>query len=112
LVVARAGASTVAELALAGRPSILVPLPGAIDDHQTANAAALVNAGGAAAIAQRDFSSAVLQDRIGALLACPDALARAAAAARTQARPDAAPRLADLVQALMRRPAPAEGARA
>jgi UDP-N-acetylglucosamine--N-acetylmuramyl-(pentapeptide) pyrophosphoryl-undecaprenol N-acetylglucosamine transferase len=112
LVVARAGASTVAELALAGRPSILVPLPGAIDDHQTANAAALANAGGAVAIAQRDFTSAVLRERIGTLLATPDALARAAAAARTQARPDAAARLADLVQALMRQPAPAEGARA
>jgi UDP-N-acetylglucosamine--N-acetylmuramyl-(pentapeptide) pyrophosphoryl-undecaprenol N-acetylglucosamine transferase len=112
LVVARAGASTVAELALAGRPSILVPLPGAIDDHQTANAAALANAGGAVAIAQRDFTSAVLRERIGALLASPEGLARAAAATRTQARADAAARLADLVQALMRQPAPAEGARA
>jgi UDP-N-acetylglucosamine--N-acetylmuramyl-(pentapeptide) pyrophosphoryl-undecaprenol N-acetylglucosamine transferase len=108
LVVARAGASTVAELALAGRPSILVPLPGAIDDHQTANAAALAQAGGAVAIAQPDFSSAVLQDRIGALLDGPESLVRAAAAARTQARGDAAARLADLVQALM----PAQGARA
>jgi UDP-N-acetylglucosamine--N-acetylmuramyl-(pentapeptide) pyrophosphoryl-undecaprenol N-acetylglucosamine transferase len=112
LVIARAGASTVAELALAGRPSILVPLPSAIDDHQTANAAALANAGGAVAIAQRDFTSAALQDRIGALLEGPDSLARAAAAARTQACPDAASRLADLVQALMRKPATVEGARA
>jgi UDP-N-acetylglucosamine--N-acetylmuramyl-(pentapeptide) pyrophosphoryl-undecaprenol N-acetylglucosamine transferase len=106
LVVARAGASTVAELALAGRPSILVPLPGAIDDHQTANAAALAQAGGAVAIAQGKFSSGALQDRIGALLDGPDSLVRAAAAARTQARGDAAARLADLVQALM----PAQGA--
>jgi UDP-N-acetylglucosamine--N-acetylmuramyl-(pentapeptide) pyrophosphoryl-undecaprenol N-acetylglucosamine transferase len=112
LVVARAGASTVAELALVGRPSILVPLPGAIDDHQTANAAALAQAGGAVAIAQRDFSSDVLGERIGALLADPGALARAAAAARTRARPDAAARLADLVEALMRQPTPTEGARA
>jgi UDP-N-acetylglucosamine--N-acetylmuramyl-(pentapeptide) pyrophosphoryl-undecaprenol N-acetylglucosamine transferase len=112
LVVARAGASTVAELALAGRPSILVPLPGAIDDHQTANAAALAHAGGAVAIAQRDFSSAVLRERIAALLDNPDSLARAAAAARTQARPDAAARLADLVQALMRPPVTAAGGRA
>ncbi len=112
LVVARAGASTVAELALTGRPSILVPLPSAIDDHQTANAAALAHAGGAVAIAQRDFTSAILQDRIGALLAGTDSLTRAAAAARTQARPDAAANLADLVQARMRNPAPAEGARA
>jgi UDP-N-acetylglucosamine--N-acetylmuramyl-(pentapeptide) pyrophosphoryl-undecaprenol N-acetylglucosamine transferase len=112
LVVARAGASTVAELALAGRPSILVPLPNAIDDHQTANAAALAHAGGTVAIAQRDFSSAVLQERIAALLAGPDSLVRAAAAARTQARDDAAARLADLVQAVMRRPASVEGVRA
>jgi UDP-N-acetylglucosamine--N-acetylmuramyl-(pentapeptide) pyrophosphoryl-undecaprenol N-acetylglucosamine transferase len=112
LVVTRAGASTVAELALAGRPSILVPLPGAIDDHQTANAAALADAGGAVAIAQPAFSSAALRERIGAFLAEPAALARAAAAARTRARPDAAARLADLVQALMRNPEPAAGARA
>ena len=46
LVIARAGASTVAELAVAGRPAVLVPLPGAIDDHQSANAAALARAGG------------------------------------------------------------------
>ena len=111
LVVARAGASTVAELALAGRPSILVPLPGAIDDHQTANAAALATSGGAVAIAQRDFSPTLLRDRIGALLDSPDTLVRAAAAARTQARPDAASRLADLVQALMRQPAHAEDLR-
>ncbi len=112
LVIARAGASTVAELALAGRPSILVPLPGAIDDHQSANAAALANAGGAVAIAQKDFTSAVLRDRVGALLDAPASLARAAAAARTRARPDAAARLADLVQALMRRPATAGSGRA
>jgi UDP-N-acetylglucosamine--N-acetylmuramyl-(pentapeptide) pyrophosphoryl-undecaprenol N-acetylglucosamine transferase len=108
LVVARAGASTVAELALAGRPSILVPLPGAIDDHQTANAAALTKAGGAVAIAQRDFSSELLRERIDVLLEGPDSLVRAAAAARTRARADAAARLADLVQALV----PTQGARA
>jgi len=111
LVVARAGASTVAELALAGRPSILVPLPGAIDDHQSANAAALAAAGGAVSIAQPDFSSAALGERIAAFLADPAALAHAAAAARTQARRDAAARLADLVQALMRHPETAAGAR-
>ena len=62
LVIARAGASTVAELAVAGRPSILVPLPGAIDDHQTANARAFADARGASVIVQHEFS--------------PDALAR------------------------------------
>ena len=58
LVIARAGASTVAELAVAGRPAILVPLPGAIDDHQSANARALAEARGASVIAQRDFTPA------------------------------------------------------
>jgi UDP-N-acetylglucosamine--N-acetylmuramyl-(pentapeptide) pyrophosphoryl-undecaprenol N-acetylglucosamine transferase len=101
LVIARAGASTVAELAIAGRPSILVPLPGAIDDHQTANARALVEAGSASMIAQRDLTPETLRDRLAALLAQPDLLNHVALAARTIARPDAAARLADLVEELM-----------
>jgi UDP-N-acetylglucosamine--N-acetylmuramyl-(pentapeptide) pyrophosphoryl-undecaprenol N-acetylglucosamine transferase len=101
LVVARAGASTVAELAVAGRPGILVPLPHAIDDHQAANARALADAGGATLIPEAEFSPATLRDRIAALLADPDALQRAADAARGAARPDAAARLADLVEARM-----------
>ena len=83
LVIARAGASTVAELAIAGRPAILVPLPGAIDDHQSANARALAEARGASVIAQRDFSPDALRDRLAALLAAPDMLGHAAAC-RTQ----------------------------
>ncbi len=97
LVIARAGASTVAELAVSGRPAILVPLPGAIDDHQTANARALTQAGGAWMIPQTQIDS--LPQRLAGLLADPDALARAGVAARTVARPDAAARLADLVLA-------------
>ncbi len=95
LVIARAGASTVAELAVAGRPAILVPLPGAIDDHQTANARALAQAGGAWVIPQQDI--ATLAPRLASLLAIPDALAKAGLAARSVARRDAAARLADLV---------------
>ncbi len=105
LVIARAGASTVAELAIAGRPAILVPLPGAIDDHQSANARALAEARGASVIAQRDLSSDALRDRLAALLASPDMLAHAARAARGMARPDATARLADLVEELMRQEA-------
>jgi UDP-N-acetylglucosamine--N-acetylmuramyl-(pentapeptide) pyrophosphoryl-undecaprenol N-acetylglucosamine transferase len=105
LVIARAGASTVAELAIAGRPAILVPLPGAIDDHQSANARALAEARGASVIAQRDFSPDALRDRLAALLASPDMLGHAARAARSIARPDAAARLADLVEDLMRQEA-------
>jgi UDP-N-acetylglucosamine--N-acetylmuramyl-(pentapeptide) pyrophosphoryl-undecaprenol N-acetylglucosamine transferase len=105
LVIARAGASTVAELAVAGRPAILVPLPGAIDDHQSANARALAAAGGAWVMPQPDFTPAALAARLGDLLATPATLAGAAEAARSQARPDAAARLADLVHDLMRQEA-------
>ena len=95
LVIARAGASTIAELAAAGRPAILVPLPGAIDDHQTANARALCEAGGAWLIPQRDI--ATLADRLASLFAIPAVLTAAGSAAASVARPDAAARLADLV---------------
>ena len=101
LVVARAGASTVAELTVAGRPAILVPLPSAIDDHQSANAGALVAARGASIIAQRDFTPEALAQRLTALLATPDLLAHAAAAARRLAGADAASRLAELALSLM-----------
>jgi UDP-N-acetylglucosamine--N-acetylmuramyl-(pentapeptide) pyrophosphoryl-undecaprenol N-acetylglucosamine transferase len=98
LVIARAGASTVAELAVAGRPAILVPLPSAIDDHQTANAAALAEAGGAWPMPQPSFTPAALTERLTTLLQEPGALCAASAAARSQARADAASRLADLVE--------------
>ncbi len=104
LVIARAGASTVAELAVAGRPAILVPLPGAIDDHQTANAQALAQAGGAWVMPQPHFNPAALTQRLTELLANPIALTAAAVAARGQARADAAARLADVVEARLRQP--------
>jgi UDP-N-acetylglucosamine--N-acetylmuramyl-(pentapeptide) pyrophosphoryl-undecaprenol N-acetylglucosamine transferase len=105
LVIARAGASTVAELAVAGRPAILVPLPGAIDDHQKANARALTEARAASVIAQRVCSPDVLTERLTALLDAPDMLAHAARAAHDIACPDATARLADLVEELMRQEA-------
>jgi UDP-N-acetylglucosamine--N-acetylmuramyl-(pentapeptide) pyrophosphoryl-undecaprenol N-acetylglucosamine transferase len=105
LVIARAGASTVAELAVAGKPAILVPLPGAIDDHQTANARALVEARGASAIAQSELTADLLCDRLAAWLATPDLLVHAARAARSIACADAASRLADLVEDLVRQEA-------
>ncbi len=101
LVIARAGASTVSELAVVGRPAILVPLPTAIDDHQTGNARALADAGGAWLMPQTAFTAAALTAKLTDLLNDPTALATAAAAARTQARPDAAAALADLVESLM-----------
>ncbi|WP_159998960.1 undecaprenyldiphospho-muramoylpentapeptide beta-N-acetylglucosaminyltransferase [Roseomonas sp. 18066] len=99
LVVARAGASTVAELACAGRGAILVPLPSAIDDHQSANARALAANGAAIVMPQADCSPQALAKRLADLLESPNALAHAAAAAAALAAPDAAARLADLVLA-------------
>ena len=101
LVIARAGASTVAELAVAGRPAILVPLPGAIDDHQSANASALAEAGGAWVVPQPSFTPALLARRLAELLANPMGLAEVAVGARSHARADAAARLADLVEVRM-----------
>ena len=106
LVIARAGASTVAELACAGRPSILVPLPHAIDDHQTANARSLEAAGAAWVMPQPTFLAEALSARLATLLSDGPGLARAAAAATSLARPDAARRLADLVLHLVARRAP------
>ncbi len=103
LVVARAGASTVAELACAGRPSVLVPLPHAIDDHQTANGRLLEGAGAAWIMKQPAFTPEALSRQMQAMFTTPAVLARAAAAAATLARPDAARRLADLVQNLAHR---------
>jgi len=109
LVIARAGASTVAELGVAGRPAILVPYPFATDDHQTANAEAFAETGGAWVIGQRAFKPEVLAQRIEMLVSRPDILARAAAAARAAGQPDAAERLADLVLAQVRAPEAAMG---
>ena len=97
LVVSRSGAGTVAELAAIGRPSILVPLPGSIDQDQFANAGVLSKANGALRIAQTDFTPDRLAAEISALAAEPARLGAMAGAARTVGRLDAAERLADLV---------------
>jgi UDP-N-acetylglucosamine--N-acetylmuramyl-(pentapeptide) pyrophosphoryl-undecaprenol N-acetylglucosamine transferase len=97
LVVSRSGAGTVAELAAIGRPSILVPLPGSIDQDQFANAGVLAQAGGALRIAQTEFTPDRLAAEISALAAEPRQLAAMAASARSVGRLDAAQRLADLV---------------
>lgn len=101
LVIARAGASTVSELAVAARPSILVPLPGAIDDHQTANAGALAQVAAARVMPQPGFTSAALAAALTDLLNDPAQLAAMATAARIPARPDATACLADLVETLV-----------
>ncbi|WP_058989071.1 undecaprenyldiphospho-muramoylpentapeptide beta-N-acetylglucosaminyltransferase [Acetobacter senegalensis] len=98
LVIGRAGGSSVAELTTAGRPSILVPLPIAASDEQTENARAITTAGAGWMIRQPDFTPAALASRLGDLFTAPEELARAAAAAASLARPDAATRLADVVE--------------
>ncbi len=97
LIVARSGASTVAELSAIGRPAILVPLPHALDQDQFANAGVLQSAGGAIRLAQIDFTPRRLADEIVALAAAPQRLAAMAAAARSLGRLDAAEQLAALV---------------
>lgn len=98
LMIGRAGASTIAELTAAGRPSILVPLPIATDDHQTANARELARAGGARMIPQPQFTPDTLARQIEALAADPEALSNAAARALSVGRPHAARNLAELVE--------------
>ncbi|MDR5868359.1 undecaprenyldiphospho-muramoylpentapeptide beta-N-acetylglucosaminyltransferase [Halomonas koreensis] len=92
LVVCRAGALTVAELAAAAKPALFVPFPHAVDDHQTANAAALVEEGAAALMPQAEMSAAALAERLAALLD-PESLATMAARARGCAHLDAVERL-------------------
>jgi UDP-N-acetylglucosamine--N-acetylmuramyl-(pentapeptide) pyrophosphoryl-undecaprenol N-acetylglucosamine transferase len=106
LVVARAGASTIAELTCAGRPAILVPLPTATDDHQSANVLEMVEAGGARAIQQSQFTAKELAKQMQRLGLDPDALTNAAGRARSVGRPNATRDLADLVEGLERPVAP------
>jgi len=100
LVVCRAGASTVAELAATGRPAILVPYPYAADDHQSVNARAVADAGAGWVIGQDVLSPPLLAYRLGELFGGSPELASAAAAARACARDDAADKLAALVLGL------------
>lgn len=102
LVIGRSGAGTVAELMVIGRPAILVPLPHALDDNQTPNADALADAGGGWRVAQKDLTPEKLASMLEAAFTAPDDLARRAAAAHAQAKPDAAQRLADVVDKLAR----------
>jgi UDP-N-acetylglucosamine--N-acetylmuramyl-(pentapeptide) pyrophosphoryl-undecaprenol N-acetylglucosamine transferase len=106
-VVGRAGASTVAELAVAGRPALLVPLPGAIDDHQTYNAIAL----GRVLLEQGQMENEpmALAEALGQRIACPETLAMHAIAMTAHAIPDAAQRLADMVEQVAALQTPSQG---
>ena len=102
VVVCRAGATTLAELAAAGNASILIPLPTATDDHQRKNAQALVSHGAAQMIEQRELTGDRLSSEIVALVGDPDRRRRMSEAARRLARPDAAKTIVDRVLALAR----------
>lgn len=100
LVISRSGASTVSELSVIGRPSVLVPYPHALDHDQAANAAALSAAGGASVIKQSELSPKTLSALLNDAMGDPERLDRTAAAAKATGKPDAARRLADLVEAI------------
>jgi UDP-N-acetylglucosamine--N-acetylmuramyl-(pentapeptide) pyrophosphoryl-undecaprenol N-acetylglucosamine transferase len=98
LFIGRAGASTIAELTAVGRPAILIPLPIATDDHQSANTREIVEAGGARAIRQPRFTAVELAKQIQAMAQHPQSLSNAAHAAWNCGYPNAASDLADLVE--------------
>jgi len=102
VLIARSGASTVGEVTVAGRPSLLVPYPFAADDHQTANANALVTAGGGWVLPQPVFTAEALAEKLARFATEPALLSEAASAAAAFAIPDAASRLAGVVAALIR----------
>jgi UDP-N-acetylglucosamine--N-acetylmuramyl-(pentapeptide) pyrophosphoryl-undecaprenol N-acetylglucosamine transferase len=102
LVISRAGANAVAELAASGRAALLIPFPGAADQHQLDNARAMEKAGAARVIVQSELTPERLAKEVGDLLQNPDALRRMEDSARSLAKPDAAERIADLVEALPR----------
>ena len=108
IVVSRSGATTVAELAAAGVPAVLVPLPGAPGDHQTANARRLVEAGGAVIVSDAELDGTRLASEVDALLDDPDRLSAMAGAATALARPDAARAVVDLIERCALRPQPRE----
>ncbi len=101
LFVGRAGASTLAEITVAGLPALLIPFPAAAGDHQTQNARGLAEMGAAQVLEERDFDPGALAEKIGALRDQPEALQKMAAASRAAATPDAAAKLAELAEKIM-----------
>ena len=101
LVITRSGASTVADLTVIGRPSVLVPLAAAIRDEQSANARGLVAAQAAVLIPESQFTPETLAEQVHAVLSNPEAAQRMASAALSAGLPDAAERLADLAESLL-----------
>jgi UDP-N-acetylglucosamine--N-acetylmuramyl-(pentapeptide) pyrophosphoryl-undecaprenol N-acetylglucosamine transferase len=106
LILARSGASTVAELAASGKPSLLVPFPQAADDHQRKNAEVLVEGGAAKILLEQDMTGPVLLEALSGLLSNREKLGEMASRARTFAHPEAAARIAQMVAALAAAPTP------
>jgi UDP-N-acetylglucosamine--N-acetylmuramyl-(pentapeptide) pyrophosphoryl-undecaprenol N-acetylglucosamine transferase len=100
LIVSRAGASTVAEIAAAAKPSIFVPFPKAADDHQRRNAEAMQRAGAAVMLEERDLTSANLADTVAKLLSNPETLKAMSVAAKAMAHPSATRDIAELAVSL------------
>lgn len=98
LVICRAGASSIADLTVIGRPSILIPLASAVRDEQSANAAGLAEVGGAIVIQEDALTPDVLASHIADIIGAPDDARKAANAALALGKPDAAQGLADLVE--------------
>ena len=111
VVICRAGATTLAELAASGTPAILVPLPTSTDDHQRRNAEVVARAGAAVALEERDLTGDTLAAAITALVGDAERRRRMAIAARQLARPDAAQRIADRVEQLAAQPRSEQGGR-
>ncbi len=111
VVICRAGATTLAELAASGTPAILVPLPTSTDDHQRRNAEVVARAGAAVALEERELTGDTLAAAITGLVGDAERRRRMAIAARRLARPDAAQRIADRVEQLALRPGSGQGGR-
>ena len=109
LVIARAGATSIAEITALGVPSILVPYPFATDDHQTSNAQTLVAAGGARVVPDAELDSEMFAELVTQLLADDAARATMSAASRALGVPDAAKRVADVVLSAARKSTGAKG---
>ena len=103
LVISRAGATTVAELAAAGRPAMMVPLPWAADDHQRKNAEAVERAGAGRMILQSELSGERLANELLALINDPQTLAAMSAASKTLAHPDAAARVVSMAESIVKK---------
>lgn len=103
LVISRSGASSVADISVIGRPSVLIPFAAAMDDHQTANARGLAEAQAAIVIPEKLLDAATLADHIAAVLGQPEAAEQMARNALAQGRPDATDRLVALVEGLVKK---------